>query len=512
MHNNYYFLRQLTRQMREEFSSYRVHEIYSQQKDELIISIYKGDETGFIVAHLGNSFSGLSFPQIQSRARRNSVELFREVAGLLITDILQIENDRSFYLQFEGDYKLLFKMHGSRSNILLFKHGQVYEIFRNNLKKDFGLEVGSLSKHVELSREIFHKHEGDYKKIFPTFGSDFDSYFQEINYSGSTADQQFTFLDGLLKKIETPLYYLHIDDKKFPKLSLYPLAETDLVFKEPIKALNALYRSYITDYYLESEKSKLRNALLDQIRKGESYIAASLQKLNALHDTASYAHIGDLIMANLHNIPARQATVKLEDFYTQKPVSIKLNQNLSPQLNAEKYYKKARKQQIEIATLEQHINTRKQHIADIQAQIDQLAEIHSLRQLKKNPTSEEAPSNSPFHKVEFMDFEILIGKNARTNEMLTFSVAGKDDLFLHTKDAPGSHVIIRAKAKRNFPVAVIEKAAAYAAFYSKYKGESLIRVLYTQKKYVRKAKGMPAGTVIATNEKVLLVSPEEIKK
>lgn len=512
MHNNYYFLRQLTRQMRSAFSAFRVNEIYSQQKDELIISMHSGDETAYIAAHLGSSYSGLSFPKNQTRARRNSVDLFREVVGLVIMDIIQIENDRSFYLQFEGDFRLLYKMHGNRSNIILFKHGMVHEIFRNNLKKDFGLDIELLPKPVVFNKEVFHNHEGDYKKIFPTFGRDFDWYFNENNYSGLSADQQFIFLATLLKKIETPAYYLHIDDKKFPKLSLYPLASVDLVFKQPIEALNALYRSYITDYFLESEKTKLRNALQDQIGKGESYIATSRQKLQALHATASYAHIGDLIMANLHQIPARQPTVELEDFYTQKPVSIKLNPNLSPQLNAEKYYKKARKQQIEIATLEQHINSRKQQITDMQAQIDQLSELNSLRQLKKNPPPEEAAAHSLFHKIEFMDFEILIGKNARTNEMLTFSVAGKDDLFLHAKDTPGSHVIIKAKAKQNIPRAVIEKAASYAAFYSRNKGESLVRVLYTQKKYVRKAKGMSAGTVIATNEKVVLVSPEEIKK
>jgi predicted ribosome quality control (RQC) complex YloA/Tae2 family protein len=499
--------------MRSAFSTFRINEIYSQQKDELIISIHSGDETAYIAAHLGSSFSGLSFPKNQTRARRNSVDLFREVVGLVITDIIQIENDRSFYLQFEGDFRLLFKMHGNRSNIILFKHDKVHEIFRNNLKKDFGLDMESLPKHVVFNKEVFHNHERDYKKIFPTFGRDFDPYFNENNYSGLSADQQYIFLVTLLENMETPAYYLHVDDKKFPKLSLYPLAKADLFFKQPIEALNALYRSYITDYCLESEKTKLRNALEDQIKKGESNIASSRQKLQALHATASYAHIGDLIMANLHQIPARQPTVVLEDFYTQKPVSIKLNPNLSPQLNAEKYYKKARKQQIEIATLEQHINSRKLQIADIQAQIVQLAGFHSQRQLKKNPVPEgEKTANSPFHKVEFMGFEILIGKNARTNEMLTFSVAGKEDLFLHAKDTPGSHVIVKAKAKQNIPRVVIEKAASFAAFYSKNKGESLIRVLYTHKKYVRKAKGMPAGTVIATNEKVVLVGPEEIKK
>jgi predicted ribosome quality control (RQC) complex YloA/Tae2 family protein len=512
MHNNYYFLRQLTKQLRDSFSGFRIHEIYSQQKDELIISLCRGEETAFLMAHLGSEFNGLSFPQSLNRARRNSVDLFKALPGLEIIDIIQIENDRSFYFHFEGDYKLLFKMHGNRSNIVLLQKDKVWEIFRNSLKKDFEIDINGLSKTIQINRELFLSHNGDYRKMLPTFGRDFDLYLLTKNYYKLSAGQQFDCIVGLLAKIESPDYYLHINGKKFPRLLLYPQSDEDMVFHQPMKALNALHRAFITDYYLEKEKSKLRSDLNEKITKGEAYITTSLEKLQKLHATASYSHIGNLIMANLHKIPIRQSVVELEDFYTQTPVLIRLNPNLSPQLNAEKYYKKARKQQIEIATLEKHIDARRQQIIELQAQIDHLSEIQSLRQFKKNLPAEDTSSNTPFHKVEFMDFEILIGKNAKTNEMLTFSVAAKDDLFLHAKDTPGSHVIIKAKSKRKFPPSVIEKAAAYAAFYSKSKGETLIRVLYTPKKYVRKAKGMPAGTVIASNEKVLLVSPEEAKK
>ena len=512
MHNNYYFLRQLIRQLRQVLAGFRLNEIYSQQKNELTIALGKGAEGIVITAHLGSDYSGLSFPQNIARARRNSIDLFKEIFGLEIIDIIQIENDRSFYFQLENSYRLLFKMHGNRSNIILIKHGVVLEIFRNNLKKDFEIDIEGLARKIDVTRENFLRLDGDYKKVLPTFGRDFDQYFRGKGYLELTIDQQYDCLVELLAHMETPGYYLHIDHNKYPALLLYRLAQQDQVFDQPMQALNALYRAFISDYRLESEKLKLRNTLLGQIKKGESYIASSLEKLDKLHATASYSLIGDLIMANLHKISTRQTLVELEDFYTQTPVPIKLNPNLSPQLNAEKYYKKARKQKIEIATLEKHIQDKKQQIITLQQQIDQLTEIHSLRQLKKNLPTDDNKTNQPFHLVEFMDYEILIGKNAKTNDLLTFSIAGKEDLFLHAKDTPGSHVIIRAKAKRNFPMAVIEKAAAYAAFYSKNKGESLIRVLYTAKKYIRKARGMPAGTVIASNEKVLLVPPEEIKK
>ena len=133
-----------------------------------------------------------------------------------------------------------------------------------------------------------------------------------------------------------------------------------------------------------------------------------------------------------------------------------------------------------------------------------------MKQLKKVPIKKEIKADSPFHQVTYLDYEILVGKNANKNEMLTFKTAKKEDLFLHAKDTPGSHVIVRKRGNQNFPKTVIEKAAMFAAFYSRNKSEALCRVLYTQKKYVRKAKGAPVGAVIVEREKVILVKPEKI--
>ncbi|MCK5104264.1 MAG: DUF814 domain-containing protein, partial [Cyclobacteriaceae bacterium] len=134
-------------------------------------------------------------------------------------------------------------------------------------------------------------------------------------------------------------------------------------------------------------------------------------------------------------------------------------------------------------------------------------QISELKHLTKKTKTKPKQAERPYQIVNFMDYEILIGKNAVKNEKLTFQIAGKEDLFLHAKDTPGSHVVIKRKSNQNFPKKVIEKAASFAAFYSKNKSETLCRVLYTPKKYVRKAKGAPAGTVIVEREKVILAKP-----
>ena len=138
--------------------------------------------------------------------------------------------------------------------------------------------------------------------------------------------------------------------------------------------------------------------------------------------------------------------------------------------------------------------------------------VEIINRFRKEFSATKKPDIQPYRRIEIMGHEVLIGKNAIKNELLTFKTARKDDLFLHAKDVAGSHVIIRKKSSQNFPAPVIEQAASIAAFYSKNKNESLCSVLYTPRKFVRKAKGAPAGTVIVEKEKVILVKPMDIKE
>jgi predicted ribosome quality control (RQC) complex YloA/Tae2 family protein len=101
-----------------------------------------------------------------------------------------------------------------------------------------------------------------------------------------------------------------------------------------------------------------------------------------------------------------------------------------------------------------------------------------------------------------------VGKNAKNNDELTLKFAHKDDLWLHAKGVSGSHVIIKHKAQLAFPASVIEYAAQIAAHYSSAAGSSLVPVIYTPKKFVRKPKGANPGQVSVEKEELLLVEPK----
>src|SRR5690606_13624791 len=93
----------------------------------------------FIKAMLAPEFSCLSFPENFERARRNSVTIFESLQGLRFMGIYQYDNERSFHLDFEQDTKLLFKMHGNRSNALLVRDGKITSLFRTRLRADLAL-------------------------------------------------------------------------------------------------------------------------------------------------------------------------------------------------------------------------------------------------------------------------------------------------------------------------------------------------------------------------------------
>ncbi|HEY6436189.1 MAG TPA: NFACT RNA binding domain-containing protein, partial [Ignavibacteriaceae bacterium] len=221
-------------------------------------------------------------------------------------------------------------------------------------------------------------------------------------------------------------------------------------------------------------------------------------------------------MANLHQMKTGDEKVLLTNFYgDNKPVEIKLKKELTPQKNAEVFYRKSKNQLIELQRFTEGIAAKQKEITTLQEKIRVLEKIDDLKSLqsfidtsglKQEANKTEKPL--PYHEVEYNGYKIWIGKNAQHNDTLTLKHTFKEDLWLHAKDVAGSHVVVKYQAGKKFPKDVIERAAQLAAFHSKRKTDSLCPVAYTLKKYVRKRKGDPAGAVVVEREDVILVEPK----
>jgi predicted ribosome quality control (RQC) complex YloA/Tae2 family protein len=510
VHNNYYFLKQLSRQLNQELVGYTLVSCFSQNKGELVIEFNNTKQSFFIKASLLPQFCCLSFPESFNRARKNSVDLFNEILLTKVMGVRQFENERSFSLELSDSYHLLFKMHGNRSNIILFQGSSPISLFRNQLNADLKLSLSTIDRPLDFSWQQFEKKYPNLSTHYVTFGTLIWEYWEEQGFDQRTVREQWEALEKIRHELESPCYYIIQKDHRII-FSLLPVGNILQQFSRPTEGIHAFFLLYTSTQAYQTEKYALVKNLNEQIRSGRKYIDRNNQKLAELLADHHYQQWGDLIMANLQVIKQGQELITVTDFYTQTPVEIKLKKELSPQRNAEVYYRKSKNQQIEINQLKESIQLREAALAKLEAALFEIESANDLKSLRKSQTKLPAPSkkitNVPYHEFEFQGFRIWVGRNALLNDTLTLKYTHKDDLWLHAKDVAGSHVVIKQQAGKKFPKEVIERAAQLAAYNSKRKTETLCPVIVTPKKFVRKRKGDPPGMVVVERENVILVEP-----
>ncbi len=516
MHNNYYFLRQLSKQLDEILIGAKLVECFSQNKDELIVVFEKHQQYFTIKAHLLSTFSCLSFPREFHRARKNSIDLFSEIINCTVDAIQQFENERSFAFHFGNKKSLLFKMHGNKSNVILF-NGDEKILFKNSLPGDETIVLGEMNRGIDFSKSAFENNSDSLKKLYLTFGPLVWEYLKEKGFDECTAEQQWEMLSETIQKLNTPNFYITNLNNSL-SFSLLPVGETVKESTNPMEVLNEFFYAYTQTNVLETEKQKAISSLTTKLKASQSFLTKTNAKRKELKEENTYKVWADLLMANLYSIPERAKKISLPDFQEpSKLIEIPLSETLNPQKNAERYYRKSKNHQIEINRLEEIILAKEKEISTLESQLVEVTNDQDLKRLrqhvehfglqKKKQTEEII---LPYKATEFQGFQIWIGKNAKSNDELTLKYSYKEDLWLHAKDVSGSHVIIKYKSGNPFPKEVIERGAQLAAYFSKRKNESLCPVAYTQKKFVRKRKGDPAGAVVVEKETVIMVEPAGI--
>jgi predicted ribosome quality control (RQC) complex YloA/Tae2 family protein len=515
VHNNYYFLRQLSFELTSILAKGVVSECFSQNKEELIIRFETTSTPFFIKASLQSEFCCLSFPEEFTRARKNSVDLFEPLIGQRVKGIAQYDNERSFSIEFSNQFSLLFKMHGNRANLVLFEKEEAVAIFRNHLTADFDLKLNSLHRAIDWTYDTFIKNHQNLQSLYFTFGKPIWNFLNQSGFQEKPVIEQWQDVQDLLKYLEKPHYFI-VDDENKLSLSLFGKGIIVREFNSPIPAITEFFHHYTKTFSIASEKNEILTTLKIKLANSTAYVKKALQKKSEIENDNHYKTWADLIMANLHQIKTGIETITLSDFYQEnKPIEIKLKKDLSAQKNAEIFYRKSKNQLIEISKVNESIQSKQKEIEILKEKINTVEAIGDLKTLRGLTASlglkqeaERKEKPLPYHEVEYHGFKIWIGKNAQHNDTLTLKYTFKDDLWLHAKDVPGSHVVIKYQSGKVFPKDVIERAAQLAAFNSKRKTDTLCPVAYTPKKFVRKRKGDPAGAVIVDREDVILVEPK----
>ena len=518
MHVNYYFLKKLAQELTEVIVSKKITCIFSQEKDELIIGFGGFSDEVFLKIMVSPVFSGIQVVPNFERAKRNSVDLMSELIHKQVLSISCLENERSLVVEIEEAHSVLIKFHGNRPNIIHFQANEPIYVFNSHLKTDFSIRIEELPKKIEQTHVAFEDLKGEYKKLFPTFGKEGQIYLEEVKHFSELTkmDEKWMVVDELRNQLEnTPLFYVTRLSTGMVHLTLMPFGEILQTCKSAIEATNAFISLYQRTFTLDKEKNEWIRKLEREIKQASQYIEQSYLRLETLHDATSLEEIGHILMANLHQIETGITEVELIDFYRDKNIKIKLKKELSPQKNAENYYRKAKNERVEIEKIEENIAYKERFLEQLKVRLAVIQDIETVRELRafvKKEGMVQAANLKPevaelFKKYHFEGFDILVGKNAKNNDLLIQKYSFREDLWLHARDAQGSHVLIKHQAGKKIPVSVIEKAASIAAYYSKLRTEKLASVIYTPKKYVRKVKGLPDGAVILDKEQVILVEP-----
>ncbi|MEM6641697.1 MAG: NFACT RNA binding domain-containing protein [Bacteroidota bacterium] len=513
MFHNYFFLKRLAQALDSKLEGLSLEACFSQNKDELIL-IFGGENRRWIIrANLDPSISLLEFPTDFSRTNKNSIDLFPSLLKQSIERVETFRFERSFCLHFSNGQQLIFKLHSRKSNLILAQENRVFSIFRNRLAQDLALIPTDLHNQIEISEEALQHHNYDPISLLPALGKEVKIFLSHRGYFEAKPKEQWILFQEVLSLLDkNPISLLASSS---PQISLLQTGSqhTD----DPIYATNWLYQETVRKVFFEREKETFIQKLKGSIKKSENYIEKNQARLAEMRNSRNPEEIANIIMANLHKIQQGLSKVVLTDFYSNAPITIKLNTKLSPQKNAETYYRKSKNRHKEIDILKSNIREKDRLIDQLSARILELDAIQDRKELKKfakakglEKERKKKEKPEPYHLFELDGWQVLVGKNSKANDELTLKVAKKNDLWLHVKDVPGSHVVIRQKPGQNYPKHIIEFGASLAAAYSKRKGDSMAPVIFTPKKFVRKVKGTPAGQVIVEKEEVLMIEPKRL--
>ncbi|HSF76490.1 MAG TPA: NFACT RNA binding domain-containing protein [Microcoleus sp.] len=303
---------------------------------------------------------------------------------------------------------------------------------------------------------------------------------------------------------------------------------------EPSSSVQEILNSYYTGEINQEVFAQLRHQLTQKLNNVLAKLRLKAntfkERLQQSADADTHKSQADLLMANLQHWEPGMKSISLPDFETEKPVIISLNPEKNAVQNAQALYKKHQKlkrariavepllaavqeeidylEQVEVAlsVLETYRNTQDlQTLAEIREELIQqkYLDVPDYRSTDKNAAIE-------FHRYQTPSgFELLIGRNNRQNDQLTFRTANDYDLWFHTLEIPGSHALLRLKPGTVAEETDLQFAADMTAYYSRARHSEQVPVVYTEPKYVYKPKGAKPGMVVYKQERIVWGRPQQ---
>lgn len=548
--------RAMVRELQDRILLGKIEKVYQPEADELVFHIHTKNGNVKLLASVGSAHARVCFitenPVNPPAPLAFCMLLRKHLQGGRITEITQKDSERIIEISLETlnelgftmSKKLIFEIMGKHSNIVLMDiaSGKIIDSIKRvsfDVNRVRQILPGMIYQYppaqdkipfLEISAEQLEALPADGKAILRSVGGIAPAFAEELALRPGV--QRSGYLSDVLAAIESPNHAdarVYLDESGAP-IDFYPVALSELEESCTVQRFGDL--SSAMEFYFGKKESSNQgrqkshdlirsvNALLDKMYLKKKRLSEDLLKAENSEDLRLY---GELLTANIHLIQPGMKSVEVTNYYDGSTLTIPLDVKLSPSKNAQHYFKKYGKSKTAIKEKQIQLDENEAEIKYLESVLsflentDDVAEIESIRaelvetgyirrRRQAGGFKEKKYKPVPYRYTLSNGMSVLVGRNNKENDILTFKTAGNKDLWLHTKDIPGSHVIVQSGGAELDEEAVWE-AAAIAAYHSKARTSENVPVDYVQIKYVKKPAGAKPGMVIFTNNRTVYVNP-----
>lgn len=554
------FTHAMVNELRETLLSGRISKIHQPYENEIVLVIRSRGKNHRLLLSAHPSYARVQITQIDYQNPDNPpnfvMMLRKYLDGAILESIEQIENDRVIHFHFAkrnelGDLQniiLIVELMGRHSTIVLVNQetGKILDAIKHigSSQNTYRSLLPGVEYIAPPKQEVLNPFSFDKEKIFQRLSqTELEPKAIQYQFQGIGFDTAQELTKRLL---ERPNEKMVVWDEFFssiinhPDPTFYETTNKDFftpivyqVFSEQASAvttyptLSQLLDSY---YHEKAEKDRAKQQGGELIRKIENELKRNKNKLKKREQTLkesenaeNYRRDGELLTTFLTQVPRGAKEVVLPNYYEEdRPIKIALDPALTPNQNAQKYFHRYQKLKNAVKLIGEQIQEAKDEIQYLESVLSQLEiagpmDIEAIKEeltaegyLKKK-TQKKQKKKKPSQPDQYFSSDgtlILVGKNNLQNDQLTMKTAKKTDYWLHAKNIPGSHVIIKSDQPSD---ETITEAAELAAYFSKYRYSAQVPVDLVQVKHIRKPNGAKPGYVIYENQKTVIVTPEEEK-
>ena len=530
------FIHYLTTELNKEILNFKINKIYQPAPLEIVLQLRGKNETGLIVNKQLLISSKLDHPRIHLLTKKisnpevpnNFCMLLRKyIERGVIKEIKQYQNDRLIELHInaynelddENTFILIFEIMGRNSNIILLNSENTIIDALRKLPPSFD-NLRTIIPHAKYNYPSSTKSINPFNKEIPLLLDNLQGVSKQLLNTLNELDNS-NILSFLNQEIKPVIFKTEkkLDFYAYPLSNDYEVISTHQTLSEMLE-----------EYYNESLKTvnynavELEKTIQKELKKANVKLSNLTLDLQKAKENLKYSNIGILLQSNLYKVKKGDTKVIVLDYFNNnEELEINLNPLLDPSSNLKAIFNKAKKASNAIVEVKKQIDIVLKEIEYLNTILFQLsiADNKDLEEIKLELSlNGYLKSNQKYkkkqQKIEFITYKvddilIYVGKNNTQNDYLTHKIASSNDYWFHTKNLPGSHVIVKIPENDpNFVMSekLIRAAANIAAYYSTGKTSSSVPVDYTKVRYLKKVPGMKGSFVTLQNQKTIYIDPD----